>query len=183
VIKKTSTHRAEVEYDDDGTRQIIDLRVDKWRHIEAPPTAHGVSQAHGRGGRSSKPDSGTGNVKRHKSVSGSPASGMLGVPAGPGVSMDVLQGSVSRADVEEIAKSLTLRIDEARVSILEEISSRMDRIEQTLLRSAALRRVLFRVDDLGLAVAESTDQMRESISSLEDRLVSRSSRRCKMSMR
>jgi hypothetical protein len=40
-----------------------------------------------------------------------------------------------------------------------------------------------RVDDLVLAVAESTDQMRESISSLEDRLVSRSSRRYKMSMR
>jgi Mg2+ and Co2+ transporter CorA len=109
---------------------------------------------------------------------------MLGVPDGPRVSMDVLQVSVSRADVGEIAKSLTLRIEEARVSILEEMSSRMDRIEQTLLRSAAMRRVvLLRVDDLVLAVAESTDQMRESLSSLEDRLVSRSSRRCKMSMR
>jgi Mg2+ and Co2+ transporter CorA len=82
----------------------------------------------------------------------------------------------------KFAKSLTLRIEEARVSILEEMSSRMDRIEQTLLRSAAMRRVLLRVDDLGLAFAESTDQMRESLSSLEDRLVSRSSRRCKMIM-
>jgi hypothetical protein len=72
----------------------------------------------------------------------------------------------------KFARSLTLRIEEARVSILEEMSSRMDRIEQKLLRFNTMRRVLLRVDDLGLAVAESTDQMRESISSLEDRLVS-----------
>jgi hypothetical protein len=47
----------------------------------------------------------------------------------------------------------------------------MDSIEQTLLRSAAMRPVLLTVDDFDLVFAESTDQMRESISSVEDRLV------------
>ena len=84
----------------------------------------------------------------------------------------------------KIGKSLTLRIEQGPVFIVEEMSFRMDRIEQTLLRrSDAMRRVLLRVDDLGLAVAESTDKMRESILSLEDRLVSCSSRQWKMSIR
>jgi hypothetical protein len=70
----------------------------------------------------------------------------------------------------KFAKYLTLRIEGARESILEELSSRIDRIEKTVLRSDAMRRVLLTVDDLGLAVADSTDQIRESISSLDDLL-------------
>lgn len=160
VLRKLSVHRAEVEYDDDRTRQTVDLRIDKWRPMES-------GAAGGGGARGTKSPGDGPPAKRRKGggVAAAPSASVAAQPADSGAG-----GGISRAELDEVVQSISANIDSLRVSLLEEVNSRFDKLERAMERSDAMRRVLLAVGDLSDHVWTTSREMQKSIADLYARL-------------
>lgn len=161
VLKKTSANRFEVEYDDDGTRQIVDVRSDKWRSLDPPMSAPPVT---GSGGRGRRGDT-SGSNKRHKS--GTPQATNVAATQG---SLALPAGVVSRADLDDLTEYWNTKVDAVRLSLLEEIHARFDKLEDALNRSDTMKRVLYAVQDLADSVGANMDELRSAVAEVANRI-------------
>jgi Bromodomain len=161
AVKKTSTHRAEIEYDDDNSREVLDLRQDQWRHLDpvlaaaaagATPSGTGGS-ARGRKGSMDGP---VPAAKRQKGVNGAAP-----VPVGVGV---------KREDLDDISEVWTVRLESLRNTVLDEMHARFDKIEQAMQAADPMRRVLIAVHDLSDVVTETTNSLSAAIAAIEARI-------------
>lgn len=151
VVKKISAHRAEVEYDDDRTRQVVDLRVDKWRPM-----------LHAKGRKGGQPA-----AKRQKSTAAAVAKA---APSTLGAGFVGAVAGLQKADLDEASATWAAGLEDVEARLLEVINSRFDRVERALQRSDAMTRVLLTVNDLADIVAESTGRLQGSIEEVREKL-------------
>lgn len=173
VVKKPSAHRAEVVYDEDKSRQLLDLRSHDWRPVDlSPRTAKSpVPQAPSSTPKTRKS---TGSeqpaTKRSKGSANSSASGPTAKAEAVLSGTQTQVSALTKTEMEEYTEFWSARLEQVKLSLLEEVHTRFDRIEQSILRSDPMRRVLLAVSDLSDTFDVSTRRIENRVNSFETRL-------------
>lgn len=151
--KGPGVDRVHVEYDDRSREWLnLDEKV-KWRMPPATPTSAGHSSGASRG------------TKRRKAATVAAAASPRAEPA------VVAAAGISAAELEAVQRDMGSKMDDLRDSLMDSMNARFARVDDALIRSDALHRVLIAVQDVQASVETSVGELRAEVAALKEGMV------------